>query len=285
MHWVLQSNMYHEDSFERLLSVLTRLEVPHSVHKLVPFSHELVPDVCSCPCHVPGSGVMHFMECCSRDAVRVSGKIVVMGTYTMTELAKKERWSPGAFNNENFDYEFQLMNWGSSMLNHGAMFGTILGIRNIRGDQPSSFVRPVLDSKDFAGEVMSWQRYESFRNGVLDLRPEDGATMSGDTRIMVCEQKDIWREWRVWMVDTKAVTASLYKEGRRVRYDDRVDSRVLEFAEEMASRWSPSRAYCLDVAETPEGLKIIEVNTLNSSGWYAADMFKLVAALETAFNE
>jgi hypothetical protein len=49
------------------------------------------------------------------------------------------------------------------------------------------------------------------------------------------------------------------------------DAQVLRFAD------VPEQ---LDVADTPDGLKIIEINNLNSAGFYKADMMKLVMALE-----
>jgi hypothetical protein len=281
MHWILQSNMYHEDAFEKLVATLERMDVPHSIHKVVPFTHELQPEVCVCKCHGPEAAWMHVEACCrGEDTVRVAEKyIMTMGTYTLTNLAKQRGWTPGAFVNENFDYQVQLGHWGERMLNWDAQFSKL---RDAQPIEDRFFVRPVTDSKDFAGFVTNATEFEGWKRNVLDLKPEDGATVSGDTRVMLCPQQAIYREWRVWFVDGKAVTASLYKEGSRVRYDDRVDLQVYEFAEGVLteSRWQPARAYCMDVAETPHGLKIIEVNCINSAGWYAADMNKLVGAVE-----
>lgn len=39
----------------------------------------------------------------------------------------------------------------------------------------------------------------------------------------------------------------------------------------------------IDVCDTEEGMKIVELNTLNAAGFYAADVQKLVLALEEAF--
>ena len=44
--------------------------------------------------------------------------------------------------------------------------------------------------------------------------------------------------------------------------------------------WRPNDAFVLDVALTSEGTKIVEVNNLNSAGWYKGDLQKLVNALE-----
>jgi hypothetical protein len=37
----------------------------------------------------------------------------------------------------------------------------------------------------------------------------------------------------------------------------------------------------MDIADTADGLKIVEVNNLNSAGWYRCDMQKLIMALES----
>lgn len=41
-----------------------------------------------------------------------------------------------------------------------------------------------------------------------------------------------------------------------------------------------SDAYVLDICRTDDGLKIIETNCINAAGFYAADLGKLVSALE-----
>ena len=45
-------------------------------------------------------------------------------------------------------------------------------------------------------------------------------------------------------------------------------------------RFQPARAFVLDVADTLEGPKVIEVNNFNSAGLYACDVGKIVDAIE-----
>lgn len=283
MHWVIQSNMYQEKAFEDLLATLSHLGLPHSVHKVVPFVHTLEPEICTCECH-SGSSVMHFEACCRREAVKVTEKhVIAMGTYTMTEIARAERWSPGSYLNENFDYRVQLRHWGSRMLNSWSVFRKLkdLRIAEVPGHKGEPFfIRPVGDSKFFAGAVMDWERFEPWRDGILALRPEDGATMNGDTEIMASAVKDIHQETRVWIVGGKVSTSSVYKIGSRVHYSPIVDPKVTDFALETAQIWSPADAYVMDVADTGDALQVIEVNNINSAGWYAANMGKLVTDLE-----
>lgn len=46
----------------------------------------------------------------------------------------------------------------------------------------------------------------------------------------------------------------------------------------------PHEAFVIDVGDSEAGLKIVEINTLNSSAFYAADVQRLVLALEERFG-
>lgn len=254
MYWVIQSNMYSEANFEHLLTALGRLDLPHSVHKVIPFDGGLEPE-CSPP---PGS-------------------VIVMGTLTLCRIAKARGWRPGSFDNENHNYRVQVDHWGEAMLNSDALFCKF-------GEVPEQrvpfFIRPVADSKAFTGEVSDWPSYVEWRRRVADLKPEDGATLALGTEVMVCRTKEIHREHRLFMVRGRCVTASQYKLGILKCVDSNVDDAVVRFGEEVSSGWAPAEAYALDVADTPDGLRVIEVNCINSAGWYGADMNKLVEALD-----
>lgn len=257
MHWVVQNNMFSEEGFTRLLSALERLGVPHSLVKVVPFSHDLV----------------------WVDAAPLDKNIVIMGTYTLAEIARNLGWTPGSFHNENFDYKVQSIHWREAMLNYEARYSRFADVSPY-WDRPF-FIRPVHDTKSFIGQVMDWPSFKLWREGVLALTPEDQPTIVADTPVMVAPKREIFTETRVWMVDGRAVTASLYKFGTIKRYEER-GPRTEEclFAEDLARRWQPARAYVVDVADTQDGHKVVEVNNFNCAGFYAGDMQRLVAAVE-----
>ena len=50
-------------------------------------------------------------------------------------------------------------------------------------------------------------------------------------------------------------------------YSDAVDARFVGFAEQLAAVWSPEKAFCLDVCDTQDGLRVVEINTINSAGF------------------
>lgn len=255
MRWIIQENLYNEDGFHSLLRALDVMGLPHSVHKIVPFSRELRPE----PTVLPGE------------------RVIVCGAYTMTKIAKERGWLPGAYLNGNFEFAVQREHWGEWLLNGDAWFGRLDEVPEQRAP---FFIRPTSDSKVFAGEVMDWHKFTEWQGRVLALGTEEYATLRGDTQVMVATHRTIYREYRTWVVGGKVVTASLYKEGTRVRYDALVPYDILDFAHLCADRWVPDVAYVFDVAETPDGLRIIEVNCLNSAGFYAGNVGLLVQALE-----
>lgn len=252
MYWCIQNNIYNEEGFERLIDVLERLGLPYSVHKVVPFVGELDP--------VP---------------VVPPGPVIVMGSYSMTFYAQRRGWTPGAFFNENFDFVIQREALGDRMLNWDAQICRLVDVP----EQPQPFfIRPTADDKRFTGTVMDWPSFIEWRDQVLV-----GCQIVLDTPVAVSRKKEIWNETRTWIIDRRVVTASGYKFGTIKRYNNQVDERIIRYAEDCAAVWAPDRAFVLDVADTPDGLKIVEIGNLNAAGFYKADVDKLVTALESMF--
>jgi hypothetical protein len=93
-------------------------------------------------------------------------------------------------------------------------------------------------------------------------------------------------------VKGEVITGSLYKQGTRVFYKECDDKEIERFAQFCAgsiycSAEGPHGAclgphtFAIDIAVTPDGYKVIELNSLNSSGFYACDMGKYVNAVTT----
>ena len=257
MHWVIQDNLFNEAGFRHLITALQRLGIEYSTHKVIPYAEELVPD----------------FEAGDR-------RVIAMGSYTLARIAEQRGWEPGSFVG-NLNYEVQrVCGWGTEMLNSDGLVTRFADVVRFEGLQ---FVRPVDDGKAFSGAVFDWAGFSEGREEALARGRAQGATVSEDTLVMVCSLKKIYRETRVWIVNSEVVTASCYKLGSSVMTFD-ADKETIDYAARLAKQWSPNAAYCMDIASTDAGLKIIEVNNLNSSGFYGAEMQKLVIALETAFG-
>lgn len=262
MHWILQNNLFNEDAYQTLLDTLERFGIRYSIHKVVPFVGELVPDP----------------ELDTKN-------VICMGSYSMRHAAKKSEWNPGVFDLEPFDFRVQLEHWGELMLNHDSVVSRFQDADFT--DRDPHFVRPIHDSKVFAGRVYDYDEFWEWKRKVCVLEHDYGDSLTKDTLIQVCRPKEIYSEHRFWVVKGWIVTCSTYKIGDRVIYkpENEVDDRFKEFVEGCVGPWQPHDAFVIDVADTPDGIKIVEINTLNSAGFYAADMQKLVMALEDNFDE
>lgn len=263
MHWILQDNLFNEDAYGVLLETLERFELPHSVHKVIPFVGEITP--------------APTLE---------TNNVICMGSYSLRHAAKKAGWNPGVFDLEPFPFPVQLQHWGDHMLNSSAYVVPFGQARVLS----RSFLRPIEDSKTFAGRVYDYDEFADWQHKVVALGEDYGSSLTKDTLIQVCPLKEIYSEYRFWIVKGEIVCASLYKEGNRVIYRDDVPQAYFEFVRDMVKIWQPLEAFVIDVASVPDdgdgykGIKIVEINTLNSSGFYACNIQKLVMALEDGFN-
>lgn len=166
----------------------------------------------------------------------------------------------------------------------------ILPIRDVQIEQ-NSFIRPIDDSKTLNGRVWTPEEFVEWKLKVKDIL--------WDLIVQISPVKEIWSEYRFWIVDERIITSSQYKVGDRILYSPIVDQRFHDFALGVAGsefyllpriegqprsterKWRPEKAFVLDLCETPDGIKIVEINTINSAGLYAADVQKLVMALHS----
>lgn len=258
MHWIVQENLYREDGFQALMAALERFSIPHDVVKVVPFSEDAPPHEQMVP------------------NVEPQGLVMVCGSITLAKLAARRGWTPGSFHNANHDYRVWQQHYGDLLLNAEARVCRYADVERV---WETFFIRPVEDTKSFNGQVMDWEGFEEWRRKVIDLR-EVYTSLDGDTIVSYGPTKTILREARFFVVDGRVVTQSTYRVGSRVVYDSHVDEAMIEFAQRCVDRWAPARAFVIDVALTDEGYRIVEINCLNSAGFYAADVQKLVMAIE-----
>lgn len=264
MHWILQTNLFKESEWENLVHALERLDVPYSVHKVVPFIGELIPP-----------------------AEPKQDKVICFGAYSMRHTARKMGWNPGVYDLFDVNFLVQKEHWGDQMLNADAQ---VLAFKDAVLDKPT-FIRPIDDSKYFTAHVFDPDEWNDWRDSIVEEHYDYGNSLTPDTLVQLCKPKRIYAEYRFWIVNGAIVTYSQYKRGDRVIYSRDVDAAVVRYAASqglgitLAARsplsWLP-KAFVMDVCDTPDGFKIVEINTINSAGFYAADVMALVNELELA---
>ncbi len=258
MQWILQD---YEDT-NKLAEILGRVGIPYSFHKVVPFIGQLEP--------VP--------------TITDPNNVIMFGSYSLRHYAREHSLSPGVFELRPFLHEH---NWQPYLLN--GINSKIIIAKHLGSLDPDRFyfVRPVEDSKEIAGSVMTGNDLEYLVKAVNNLKPEEyiKGSLTPDTLLMISEPVHIQKEWRTWIVKDQVVTYSLYKMGSRIIYRPEIDDDALEFTKRMvALNPGYADAYVLDVCKCDLGLRILETNCLNAAGFYAADLFKLVEAFETTIG-
>ncbi|MEL7026513.1 MAG: ATP-grasp domain-containing protein [Pseudomonadota bacterium] len=257
MQWILQD---FEDT-RALGVVLDRLGLNHSWHKVVPFVGDLVPE----------------------PEINEKADVVLFGSYTLWRYAERLDLKPGVFKLRPFLHEAP---WQDFLLN--GKTSLVMALRDVPEKLPDDgrlwFMRPVDDSKAEPGRVRSSGEIHQLAQKVLALDPDEiiRGALAHDTELMFSEPTTIQREWRIWVVNDAIVTSSLYKEGRSVVYRCEIDLDAHDFAMDMIAR-NPiyAQAYVLDICRTDRGLHILETNCINAAGFYAADLFALVEAIES----
>lgn len=263
--WVIQSNLGTTGDAEALRAACRRGGLATYSLLGIPMSGDLPPCMEAVPDDLP---------------------VVAFGAESfVAAVARSGRWSPGAFLfREGVDYVGYMRNYGDAMLNNDARVTTLGGLASEPlGEDALLFLRPVTDSKPFAGGVV---RFGEVADWVRRLRGA-GHDIDETLPVVVAQPCGITREWRTLVVappgkPPRVAAASLYKERGRARHLAGAPGEVVAFAEACAARWAPLPCFLLDVAETAGRLGVLELGCANASGLYAMDPGAVVSALTEA---
>lgn len=199
-----------------------------------------------------------------------------------TAVAREANWVPGVWGNrKHLECTYYYPKLGKFLLNSDYImlpYGELLRQKNFLYDSlepylgTNLFVRPSSPLKTFTGQLVSRLRYEEDvkRLGFYDVNPEDV--------VIVSMAKAIDTEWRMVIIDGNVVAGSQYKEMglTQIREESPID--VWDFAQKVADEYRIDDAYVIDVGLGTKGLRLIEVNSFSSSGWYLADKPAIVQA-------
>lgn len=251
MYYLIQENVFRDLHYNRIIEAVQRLELPYEI------------------VHISGEREDFEFQTDRKD-------VFCFGGMKMARVAKEMDWNPGSLMNENHDFDVYASIWGAHLLNGDSVVQSMLTPVSFTGGP--RFIRPTKDSKRFTGRLFSETEWQEFLTEWTETHPAE------DFAIQVATPKKIFQEIRCWVVDEKIVSASTYKVGDQVVYREYQDPDGLAFATEMAAVFQPARAFVMDICRTPAGWKIVEINCINSAGFYACDLQKLLFHLENAFG-
>ena len=258
IQWVVQNNLTKKELMDYLKGGCEAISVDHVEVKVVPFSDELP-----------------FFP--------TEKKSIFYGSTTMmNNVYKESKLKEGLFFDENtFTMENYFSVWGKHMLNYDA------GITSFRelmkqnyAPEQILFIRPNDDSKSFAGEVVEFGRVDSWYKNLIGY---ENINLNLDTKIVAGEPYKIKKEWRLWIVDKKVISSSQYKDGQFLKKIKDAPEYVVSFAESRCQEYTPHDVFVMDICLCGDELFILECGCMNSAGFYASDVHKIVSSATEYF--
>lgn len=262
MYYIIQENLFREFHFKTLIDHLERYNLEYEVIPFKPFTEDL-------------------------EFKTTRTDIWPFGSTNLARIAKKYNWDPGSMYNENHDFEVYSKYYKQNMLNSDGIICSLeesIPVLESGKVTYTFFARPTKDTKMFSGQLFTVDSWKDWIKDLTDSSVLNSA--SKESRVLLAPLKQTQQEIRCWIVDKKPVTMSQYKIGNRVVYQNQDNNEEAQiFATKMAKLFSPAEAYVLDICLYNDEYKIVEINTINCSGFYDGDMSKLIQAIENKFSK
>ena len=260
MKFLIQYNMMNEDSLQKVKSAVDKHNIPHEYVGIIPFSREITSNE-------PLEGTEYLMY----------------GSTLMTNLTSEDglKWRGNYHDPETFRAEV----WNakrSDMLNAGDVTMTIENaIKFLEQQDPKSlwFTRPCEDLKQYSGQVIEAGECIAWFHDACECASSGSYKLEFDTMVVIAEPRNIKAEWRWFIVDGKIISGSMYRLNGVLDKRKELDVDVINEARMFANMWLPHRNCVMDLALVDDQLKVIEFNTINSSGFYDHDVERIIAAL------
>jgi len=262
MLYLIQKNTFRTENFNALVDAMNKLEYEYQIVHTRPRTSSLfIKD--------DNENNTYFQT--ERE------DIFAFGANKMADNADSYDWKPGSMMNREHDYSIYKDYYTDNLLNWDSDIVKFTDKLDFVGEK---FIRPCEDSKIFTGQVFTLDRWNEFVKSVNHY--ESRSRIRRWTEIQVASVKTIYREVRCWIIDGKVITSARYK-GMDLgphEYD------AEKFAQEMVDTHSTiAEAFVMDVCLTSDGWKIVELNCINCSGFYGADVSMILFELNEHFNK
>lgn len=258
MYFLVQSNIYSDPDHDRIFKVLEELNIAYEkIHLDASISKiEVSPD---------------------------RNDVFVYGSVKLARLAKANKdWYPGSFYGGNHLFEVYSQHYRGHLLNYEVeVFKFSESIEWKEGEQ--KFIKPYKEAKIFTGKVFTELKWNDFVANSLE-NPRT-PMLHKDSLVQASTSRKILKEARLWIVGNQIIDAVYYQFHGDVLFEKEVTSEGIAFAEKMIETFSVAEAFVMDICLTTEAWKIVEINCINSAGFYPnSNVNALVKALNIYFS-
>ena len=256
IRWIIQNNLIHENDLKAIQTTCKQLNIEFEEILVVPFSPEI-----------------------PKFTIDDKTNIYYGSTTLMYNIYHQHNKPKGLFfDDAKFSMENYINVWGQYMLNSDAQVTTFKEFgKQTHADDSLWFVRPDADDKSFNGDVRTFKEIIDWSKTFAIF---DNVELSEDTKIIVSTPWNIKKEWRTYIVDGKVISASLYRKDFRLNKSNTdVPADMIRFVEDRCKEYMPHKIFAMDIALCGDEYYIIECGCMNSVGFYAADISKVVHAI------
>ena len=258
MYFLVQSNIHSDPDHDRIFQVLKDLNIEFET------------------IHLDSSVKKITVEPDRKD-------IFVYGSVKLARLAKENLdWYPGSFYGGNHLFEIYSKQYKENLLNYEVeifKFGTPILWK--AGEQ--KFIKPYKEAKIFTGDVFTEMKWLDFVQNSL-ANPKT-PLLTEYSLVQASTFKKILKEARLWIVGGQVIDALYYRFHGDVTFEGEVAAEGIEFAKKMIQQFSVAEAFVMDICLTNEDWKIVEINCINSAGFYPnLNVTSLIKALNIYFS-
>lgn len=258
MFFLIQKNIYLDPDHYKVFEALDELKIEYDTINISPTAIELEYET-------------------------IRNDVFVYGSVTIARLAKqKTNWNPGSFYGGNHLYENYSKHYGNHLLNSEAKVYKISD-EIPWNEEATQFIKPFEEAKIFTGNVFTEAEWKDF---VFEALENTNNRITKNALIQVSKTKKTLKEARIWIVGGEIIDGGYYKFSDEVPFEERVSSEGMAFAKEMIALYNLEEAFVMDICLTDEGWKIVEINCINSSGFYPnTNVRSIIKALNIYFSK
>jgi ATP-grasp domain, R2K clade family 3 len=214
------------------------------------------------------------------EALPIDACVIFRGTLTLIRhIHANRRWKPGGWCHfRNLACSTYYAHLGPFLLNRDYTLLPIaeairlapqLFARHSSGGQV--FVRPDSVDKSFTGTLTD---LASFGDKFF------GTAFDPESVVVIARPRKLTYEWRLIVGNGRVIAGSQYRDANGPTEKPGCPDEVLRFAETILDSvaWRPAPMFIMDVCDSEDGLRLLELNSFGCSGHYSAGLEKIVAS-------
>lgn len=258
MFFLIQANVYLDPDHPKIFDALEELNIDYDVINIPPTAEKIE------------------FETDRKD-------VFVYGSVTIARLATQNSdWFPGSFYGGNHLYEVYARHYGENLLNHTVSVHKISEELSWKEGE-TKFIKPYSEAKIFTGRVFTESEWKDFVFEALETKTN---RITRASLVQISEARRTIKEARLWIVGGQIIDGGYYKFNDNASFEEKVSDDGFRFANEMIQIFNLAEAFVMDICLTDEGWKIVEINCINSSGFYPNTNVKsVIKALNIYFSK